>query len=135
MSEPELMHVPEPVRRIEVFTGSGRRRRWPEEVKAQIVAESYRSESLVCAVARRHGLTPQQLFGWRRLARQGQLALAAEDAPLFAAVVAEPDGDAEATDPASAEIVVELGSVRLRIGAAVPVARAAALIAALQGRA
>ncbi|SMF85762.1 transposase [Tistlia consotensis] len=135
MSDPELMPVPEPVRRIEVFTGSGRRRRWPEEVKARIVAESYCSESSVCAVARRHGLTPQQLFGWRRLARRGQLALAAEDAPLFAAVVAEPDGGTGAVDPANGEIVVELGGVRLRIGASVPVARAAALIAALQGRA
>ena len=33
--------MPEPVRRIEVFTGAGRRRRWPAEEKAAIVAESY----------------------------------------------------------------------------------------------
>ena len=29
-----------PVRRIEVFTGAGRRRRWPAETKARIVAET-----------------------------------------------------------------------------------------------
>jgi transposase-like protein len=73
MSETELLpkpkREPEPVRRLEVFTGAGRRRRWTAEQKARIVAESYESGETVCAVARRHGLTPQQLFGWRRHTR------------------------------------------------------------------
>jgi transposase len=56
--------------RIEIFTGAGRRRTWPATVKAEIVAESERPGESVCAVARRHGLTPQQLFGWRREARR-----------------------------------------------------------------
>jgi transposase len=60
----------EPVRRLEVFTGTGRRRTWTAEQKAQILAESYESGEKVSAVARRHGLTPQQLFGWRRDARR-----------------------------------------------------------------
>jgi transposase len=60
----------EPVRRLEVFTGAGRRRAWTAEQKAQILAESYESGEKVSAVARRHGLTPQQLFGWRRDARR-----------------------------------------------------------------
>src|SRR5712671_1068242 len=60
----------EPVRRIEVFTGAGRRRSWSGEEKAAIIAESYGAGETVCAVARRHGLTPQQLFAWRRLARR-----------------------------------------------------------------
>jgi len=34
-------HMPEPVRRIEVFTGAGRRRSWSPEEKAAIIAESY----------------------------------------------------------------------------------------------
>jgi transposase len=70
MSISELKVMPEPVRRIEVFTGAGRRRNWSSEEKAMIVAESYAGGETVCAVARRHGLTPQQLFTWRRLARQ-----------------------------------------------------------------
>jgi transposase-like protein len=57
---PEPKREPEPVRRLEVFTGAGRRRRWTAEQKARIVAESYESGETVCAVARRHGLTPQQ---------------------------------------------------------------------------
>ncbi|TCU21406.1 transposase [Rhizobium azibense] len=47
----------EPVRRFEVFTGSGRRREWSDEQKAQIVAESYEPGVTVSAVARLHGLT------------------------------------------------------------------------------
>jgi len=61
--------MPEPVRRIEVFTGAGRRRNWSAEEKVTTIAESYVEGETVCAVARRHGLTPQQLFTWRRLAR------------------------------------------------------------------
>ena len=72
MSDTELLQKPkpEPVRRLEVFTGAGRRRAWTAEQKAQILAESYESGEKGSAVARRHGLTPQQLFGWRRVARR-----------------------------------------------------------------
>jgi transposase len=72
VSDTELLpkSKPEPVRRLEVFTGAGRRRTWTAEQKAQIVAESYESGEKVSAVARRHGLTPQQLFGWRRDGRR-----------------------------------------------------------------
>ena len=72
MSDTELLPKPkvaieaEPVRRVEVFTGTGRRRRWTPEQKALIVAETYESGETVSAVARRHGLTAQQLFTWRR---------------------------------------------------------------------
>jgi len=41
MSISEHKHMPEPVRRIEVFTGAGRRRSWSAEEKAAIIAESY----------------------------------------------------------------------------------------------
>jgi transposase len=66
MSEPEVA----PTRRIEVFTGAGRRRTWGADQKAAIVAESFAEDASVCEVARRHGLTPQQLFTWRRHARK-----------------------------------------------------------------
>jgi transposase len=71
--------MPELVRRMEVFTGAGRRRSWSPAEKAAIVAESYGADETVCAVARRHGLTPQQLFTWRRLARRSVLA----SVPMF----------------------------------------------------
>ena len=72
MSDTELLpkSKEEPVRRSEVFTGAGRRHAWSAEQKDRIVAESYESSETVSAVARRHALTRQQLFGWRRAARQ-----------------------------------------------------------------
>ena len=76
MSDTELLLKSEPVRRVEVFTGAGRRRSWTAEGKLRIVAESYAAGETVSAVARRHGLTPQQLFTWRRLARQAALSSA-----------------------------------------------------------
>ncbi len=39
--------------------------------KGWIIAESYQSGETVSAIARRYGLTPQQLFGWRRAAPGG----------------------------------------------------------------
>ncbi|MFL4999544.1 MAG: IS66-like element accessory protein TnpA [Xanthobacteraceae bacterium] len=57
------------VRRIELITGAGRRRRWSADEKARIVLESLKPGANVSEVARRHGLSPQQLFGWRREAR------------------------------------------------------------------
>jgi transposase len=36
------------------------------------VAEISTSGDSVCAVARRHGLSPQQLFGWRRQLREAE---------------------------------------------------------------
>ena len=70
MSDTELMDMPkaEPVRRLEVFTGAGRRRSWTAEQKARIGAETCAEGATVSAVARRHGLTAQQLFAWRRKA-------------------------------------------------------------------
>ncbi|RYE37763.1 MAG: hypothetical protein EOP21_13410 [Hyphomicrobiales bacterium] len=47
-----------PVQRFDVFTGADRRRDWSNEEKDRIVAESYSGS----AVARRHGLSPGQLF-------------------------------------------------------------------------
>jgi transposase len=54
------------VRRIEVITGTGRRRRWSSDDKARIVVESLKPGANVSEVARRNGLSPQQLFAWRR---------------------------------------------------------------------
>jgi transposase len=62
--------ITKPARRLEVFTGAGRRRKWSNEDKVRIVAEIEASGDSVCAVARRHGLSPQQLFGWRRQLRE-----------------------------------------------------------------
>ena len=43
---------------------------WSDDDKARIVVESLQPGANVSEVARRHGLSPQQLFGWRRQARE-----------------------------------------------------------------
>lgn len=63
--------------RIEVLTGTTGRRRWPDEVKARIVAESYAPGGRVADIARLHGTTRWQVYHWRKLARRGLLALPA----------------------------------------------------------
>src|SRR3954467_12262529 len=63
-------------RRFEVITGVGRRRRWSDEDKARIVAESLDPATTASAVARRYGLHASQLFTWRQQL-QGSAATAA----------------------------------------------------------
>ena len=87
MSISELMHMPERPRRIEVFTVAGRRRNWAADEKAAIVAESYARGKTVWGVARRHGLTPAQLFTWRRLARRSRSPVKEPPALFVPAVV------------------------------------------------
>jgi transposase len=57
------------VRRVELITGPERRRRWSDDDKARIVVASFAPGANVSDVARRNGLSPQQLFAWRREAR------------------------------------------------------------------
>lgn len=57
------------VRRLELISGTGRRRQWSSEEKARILLESLEPDANVSEVARRHGMSPQQLFGWRRQLR------------------------------------------------------------------
>src|SRR6266852_6826781 len=73
------------VSRLDVIT-TGARRRWTLEEKQRIVAESFSAPRLTSATARRHGLSPSQLFTWRRQVREGKLA--ADDAgPIFAPAI------------------------------------------------
>ncbi len=82
--EPEVTAV----RRLEVITGTGQRRQFSEDFKAGIVEETLVPGAVVSAVARRHGLTPQQVFTWRRQARQ-PVASTDSKAPQFVPAVVE----------------------------------------------
>ncbi|WP_209490463.1 transposase [Xanthobacter flavus] len=42
------------------------RRRWTADDRARILEETLAPGAVVSAVAHRHGLSPQQLFTWRR---------------------------------------------------------------------
>ena len=124
MSDTELLANPKPApaRRLEVFTGAGRRRAWTGEQKGQIVAESYESGESVSAVARRHGLTPAQLFGWRRASRREVEDGPGENASAFAPVLVEaalPIAPLAAGGPGGSsviEIVIGVATVRVPLG-------------------
>src|SRR2546426_9198838 len=75
--------------RVDIQVGAGRRRRWSDEAKGRIVAESYAPGAVVSEVARRHDISAQHLFAWRKAARSGLLSLPAEEAPRFVPVVTE----------------------------------------------
>lgn len=78
---------PKPVRRIEVITGPGGRRRFTDDERAQIIDEALVPGAVVSAVARRNGLTPQQLFTWLRQARKRSEAVRGEPPAFVPAVV------------------------------------------------
>src|SRR3954452_1669452 len=101
--------------RVEIRSGVGRRRRWNNADKGRIVAESFAPGAVVSEVARRHDISPQHLFAWRKAARGGLLSLPAEAAPLFVPVVTEWRGEGgmpRADSPGV--IIIEIGGAVVR---------------------
>lgn len=144
MSVSELKAKPrtvEAVQRFEVFTGAGRRRTWSAEEKARIVAESYDGGETVCGVARRHALTPQQLFTWRREARRRQETAEVVAPTLFVPAVVDPSPVAAPKSrrrahraPASAAAIeLEIDGVTVRVGRGAEARTVAAVIRVLKG--
>ncbi len=140
-----LDHTPKPeataVRRLEVITGTGRRRRFSDDFKAVIVEETLVPGAVVSEVARRHGLTPQQVFTWRR---QAQQPIASEaDAAKFVPAVVEPAFPARPSRGrprkrtgqvvlGSGSIEVEIEGVSVRIGRGAEAKTVAAVLRALK---
>ena len=114
-------------RRIEVITGVGRRRRWTDEEKAWIVAESLDPATTTSAVARRYGLHPSQLFVWR----QQLAAPAARGTPGFVPVVVAEDDPAPAGTAGRIEIA--LGPAVVRVGADVDAAALRRVLEVVRG--
>ena len=61
-----------PISRLEIVD-TGRRRRWRDAEKLRIVEESFSGPRLASATARRHGISRQLLFAWRKAHREGRL--------------------------------------------------------------
>ena len=55
-------------------TGRRRNRSWPEALKREIVAASFAPGCSVSVVARHYDVNANQVFGWRKLYRDGVLA-------------------------------------------------------------
>src|SRR3712207_5648086 len=99
-------------RRIEVLTGPGRRRKWSDDDKARVVAETLEPGAVVTEVARRWQVSPQQVFDWRRQACKALEAAATPVEPAFVPVVPEQPvvapGAAAATAPARLGAAIEV---------------------------
>lgn len=132
-----------PVRRLEIINGIGGRRRWSMDDKARIVGETLAAGAVVSEIARRHGLSPQQLFGWRRAARRS--AGVGEDAgtPRFVPAVVEqstPEPVRQQRKPrrvgraggATGLIEMEIGGVSVRVRRGAEAKTVAAVIRALK---
>ena len=114
-------------RRVEVITGVGRRRRWTDQEKAWIVAESLDPATTVSAVARRYGLHASQLFVWR----QRLAAPTARDAPEFLPVVVA-EGRAAPAEMAG-RMEIALGPAVVRVGADVDAEALRRVLEAVRG--
>jgi transposase len=102
-------------RRVEVITGVGRRRRWSDQEKARIVAESLDPATTSSAVARRYGLHVSQLFTWRQQLQQRAAVAETTSSPAFVPVLVAEDGAAAAEPMGRMEIA--LGPAVVRVGA------------------
>jgi transposase len=58
---------------VHIITSVERRRRWSAYDKKAIVEESFETGNTVSSVARKYGLSPSQLFAWRRKMEEGAL--------------------------------------------------------------
>jgi len=124
----------QPVRRIELITGAGGRRRWTVDDKARIVGETLEAGASVSVVARRHGLTPQQLFGWRREARRRSEVSEDAEPSFIPAMVELASTHRRRRQQAApmAAIEIDIGGVRVRIGAGAKASIVSAVIRALK---
>jgi len=109
MSEDRSFHVLEAVpHRLEVSPGRPRRR-WSVEAKMTLVEETLKSGANVSAIARQAGISPAQLFGWRRKALETAVVRRDEpEAPL---------GFVEVTPTSSAMIEIVVADVVVRVTA------------------
>ena len=103
--------------RVEIFRGQARRR-WSEEAKRRLVAETLVPGTTVHAVAQRHGVNTSQLFTWRKRFRAAFDPPPVEPpVPTFAAVelgpLPGPRGTAD--EPAGADVAASAGVVEIEL--------------------
>lgn len=126
------------VRRLEVISGTGRRRHFSEDFKAQVVDETLVAGAVASEVARRHGLTPQQVFTWRRQARVSvdsktpQFVPAVVDSALPSTTPKRRRQQLERVERTCGSIEVEIEGVTVRIGHGADTKTIAAVLRALK---
>ncbi len=117
--------------RIEIITGTERRRRWSFDQKRVIVEESRRPDVSVAKICRKHGIGTGQLYTWRRELWGARRA----NEGCFARVEvnAEPVRlTGPQADPETIEIDLR-GGASVRVGASVDEAALRRVLAVLRG--
>ena len=122
---------------VEIYASG--HRRWPDDVKARVVAETLEPGATVNAVAERFDLQPNQLSAWRRLAKQGKLVLPALEVeePVFAPLVVcemEPEEPPREMVHSDEGIRIGVGEVRIELVSETPARRIAEIVHALGSR-
>lgn len=99
--------------RLDVIETPGGKRRWTPEARARIIAESLEPGANVSAVARRHGIYPQQLYTWRRGLRERAEAMS------FVPAMVDQENASVLTGVAvpstSGQIIIETGGLSIRV--------------------
>ena len=126
---------------VTVLSGPERRRRWTTAEKLRLVEETLAPEVSVAEIARRHDVHPHLLHSWRKQARTGVLAGAAEakgksgQGAHFAAVcIAQEPPILPAAVASSGGGVIEMefaNGLRMRVSGAVDAATLGAALAVL----
>jgi transposase len=121
---------------MEILAGPERRRKWSDETKIAVVAEALADGVVVSDVARRHDITPSQLFGWIRRFREAALpTIASPSPPMFASAIADvPAAMSSLRPPAEPpeEIEINIGIATVRIRGAVDAKTLTAVLKALR---
>jgi transposase len=123
------------LKRLGVEVSQAGHRRWPDDLKARIVAETLVPGVTVNAVVRKYDMRASHLSSWRRRAKDGELVLPAPEpetdfAPL---VVFDVEASAPAYEPEPVTSVIEImaGSVAVRLDGGTPAGRIAEIVRAL----
>jgi len=123
------------LKRLGVEVSDSGHRRWPDDLKARIVAETLVPGATVNDVAGKYDMRPNHLSAWRRMAKDGGLVLPAPDAGVeFAPLVVfdvEPPPPADEPEPVNSGVEIMIGSVSVRLDGATPAGRIADIVRAL----
>ncbi len=126
-----MEHSVEFISEIDLIVGPRGQRRWPDDLKGRIVAETLVEGATVNAVARRYDLQPNHLSEWRRQAREGKLVLPAVSENVgFAPLVLQEESGVDAP-VACGTLDVIRGEVIVRLDVATPASRIAEIARAL----
>jgi transposase len=118
------------------LTGRRRNRSWPAALKREIVEAALAPGASVSVVARRYDVNANQVFGWRKLYRDGSLAPVDAAAALMMVPVTITADQGDGVVPGAADkIEIELaGKYRIRVGSGVDAQALRRVLDALERR-